>query len=447
MNMGLYRFQATPAAADDPKRDIRIGSAVAIFFFVVLLGWAALTPLDAAVRANGVISVLGNRQAVEHPTGGVVTALNVREGQQVRAGQILLELSAPETRAAERALTSDYFTLLAQRARLVAEQSGQRSFQPPPEFAGISPADRQLAEAALRMQAGEMRARASALAAQQSVLVQRGRQLAEQQSGFAQQRQSLIEQQRILGDELEGMREVAKKGFASINRIRALERADADLRGQQAAMTAQIARAGEGIGETRMQSLSLSQSSQEEIATQLRETEARISEVLPKLISVREQLQRSQIRASATGRVVGLSIFTVGGVVDPGQTLMEIVPDKRTLVVRAQVDPADADDVYVGQQAQLRFESVRDPNLPLIAGTVRTISADRFTNENTGEPYFVAEIDVQPSQLDRVRQLLGRGELRPGLPVDTMLSVRKRTALQYLLEPLTSSFRNALHEQ
>jgi len=447
MNMGLYHFQAAPAAADDPKRDIRIGAAVAIFFFVVLLGWAALTPLDAAVRASGVISVLGNRQAVQHPTGGVVTALNVREGQQVRAGQVLLELSAPETRAAERALTSDYFTLLAQRARLVAEQSGQRSFQPPAEFAGLSPADRQLAEAALKMQVGEMKARAAALAAQQSVLGQRGRQLAEQRSGYAQQRQSLIEQQRILGDELEGMREVAKKGFASINRIRALERADADLRGQQAAMTAQIARAGEGIGETRMQSLSLSQGTQEEVATQLRETEARISEVLPKLISVREQLQRSQIRAPATGRVVGLSIFTVGGVVDPAQTLMEIVPDKRTLVVRAHVDPADADDVYVGQEAQLRFESVRDPQLPLVTGTVRTISADRFTDESTGKSYFVAEIDVQPSQLDKVRQLLGRGELRPGLPVETMLSVRKRTALQYLLEPLTSSFRNALHEQ
>jgi HlyD family type I secretion membrane fusion protein len=279
------------------------------------------------------------------------------------------------------------------------------------------------------------------------VLGQRGRQLAEQRSGYAQQRQSLIEQQRILGDELEGMREVAKKGFASINRIRALERADADLRGQQAAMTAQIARAGEGIGETRMQSLSLSQSSQEEVATQLRETEARISEVLPKLISVREQLQRSQIRAPATGRVVGLSIFTVGGVVDPGQTLMEIVPDNRTLVVRAHVDPADADDVYVSQEAQLRFESVRSPNLPLVTGTVRTISADRFTDESTGKSYFLAEIDVQPSQLDEIRQLLGRGELRPGLPVDAMLPVRKRTALQYLLEPLTSSFRRALHEQ
>ena len=131
MNMEGQPFVTAATRADDPKRDIRIGGAIAFLFFVVLLGWAALTPLDAAVRATGVVSVLGNRQAVQHPTGGVVTALHVREGQQVRSGQILVELSAPETRAAERALTSDYFTLLAQRARLVAEQAGRLSFEPP----------------------------------------------------------------------------------------------------------------------------------------------------------------------------------------------------------------------------------------------------------------------------------------------------------------------------
>lgn len=447
MNMGLHRFERAAPAADDPKRDIRIGAGIAVLFFVVLLGWAALTPLDAAVRASGVISVLGNRQAVQHPTGGVVTALRVREGQRVQAGEILVELSAPEVRAAERALTSDYFTLLAQRSRLVAEQMGQPSFEAPSEFTGLAGADRVLAEAALRMQLGEMRARRASLSAQQSVLAQRARQLNEQQTGYAQQRNSMAEQERILGDELEGLREIAKKGFASTNRVRALERAEAGLRGQQAGMTAEIARAGEGVGETRMQSLSLAQTSQEEIATLLRQTEAQLSEVLPKLVSMREQLQRSQIAATASGRVVGLTIFTVGGVVDPGQTLMEIVPERRTLVVQAHVDPADADDVYVGQEAQLRFESVRGLNLPLLAGRVRTISADRFTDETTGRSYFRSEIDVQPSELQKVQQLLGRGELRPGLPVETMLTVRKRTALQYLFEPLTRAFGNALHEQ
>ncbi len=449
MNVGVHRFELLPrqTTPDDPTRDIRIGAGIAILFFVVLLGWAALTPLDAAVRAPGVISVLGNRQSVQHPTGGVITALHVREGQAVKSGDVLVELSAPETRAAERSLTGDYYMLLAQRARLSAEQSGRRSFDPPPEFAGLSPEDRPLAESALRMQVGEMRARVASLSAQQSVLSQRARQLGEQRSGYDQRRESLVEQRQIINDELTGLREIAEKGFASKTRVRALERAEADLRGQQAAMAAEMARAGEGVGETRMQSLSLVRQTQEEIATGLRETEAKLSEVLPKLIALREQLERAQIRAPATGHVVGLSVFTVGGVVAAGQTLMEIVPDERTLVIQAQVNPADADDVYRGQEAQLRFESVRGRDLPLISGRVRTISADRFTDEKTGHGYFRAEIEVPEDELRTIQGLLGHGQLRPGLPVDAMLSVRKRSALQYLLEPLTGSFRHALHEQ
>jgi len=191
----------------------------------------------------------------------------------------------------------------------------------------------------------------------------------------------------------------------------------------------------------------LSRDMQQQIATDLGDTAAKVSEVLPKLVAVREQLRRAQIRSPATGQVLGLTIFTVGGVVEPGQTLMDIVPDNNTLVIQARVSPADADDVYIGQEAQLRFESVRDRNLPLITGKVRTISADRFTDEKTGRSYFRAEIEVSPAQLKEVQQDLGHGKLRPGLPVSAMLSVRKRTALQYLLGPLTGGFDYALHEQ
>jgi len=292
-----------------------------------------------------------------------------------------------------------------------------------------------------------MGARRAALSAQQSVLSQRERQLREQQSGFAAQRSSVVQQRKILEAELSGLREVAEKGFASKNRVREMERADAQLEGQQAAMAAEMARTGEGMGETRMQSLSLARDTLQQIATDLRDTESKLSEVLPKLVAAREQLQRAQIRAPATGRVVGLTVFTVGGVVPPGQTLMDIVPDHKTLVIQAQVSPQDADDVYPGQVAQVRFESVRDRSLPLIPGTVKTISADRFTDEKTGHAYFRAEIEVQPAELKRIQGLLGRGQLRPGLPVDAMLSVRKRSALEYILDPLTGSFRHALHEE
>jgi HlyD family secretion protein len=212
-------------------------------------------------------------------------------------------------------------------------------------------------------------------------------------------------------------------------------------------MAAEIARASEGMGETRMQSLSMRRQTLEEVATELRDTQAKISEVLPRLIAAREQLARARVRAPATGQVVGLTIFTVGGVVAPGQTLMEIVPDNRALVIQAQVNPPDADDVFIGQTAQVRFLSVQNKNIPLLSGTVRTISADSFTDEKSGRSFFRAEVEVAPEELATVRGLLGQGQLRPGLPVEVVMAVRKRTALQYLLEPLTSNFWRSLREQ
>ena len=163
-------------------------------------------------------------------------------------------------------------------------------------------------------------------------------------------------------------------------------------------------------------------------------------------MATREQLEQSQVRAPATGQVVGLTVFTVGGVVRPGETLMDVVPDGRELIIRVSVNPGDADDVFVGQPAQVRFVSVHDRSLPLFTGKVRTMSADSFTDEKTGRSYFQAEIVVPEKELNRVRSVLGNGELRPGLPVEAVLTVRKRTALQYMLEPLTGALWRSGHE-
>jgi len=240
---------------------------------------------------------------------------------------------------------------------------------------------------------------------------------------------------------------VAEKGFASMNRVRALQRAQADLEGQEASMTAEYARAGEGIGETRMQGLSVTKSRLEDIETDLKDTQSKLSDVLPKLVAAREQLEHSQVRAPATGQVVGLTVFTVGGVVAPGQKLMDIIPDGRELVIQAQLKPTDADDAYVGQPAQVRFLSVHNRTLPLFSGKVKTVSADSFTDEKTGRTYFRVEVVVPEAELNRVRSVLGNGELRAGLPVETMLKVRKRTALQYLVEPLTGALWRSGHEE
>ena len=446
MSDALVLTSPVHTEAGDPRREIRLGTIIAVAFFVVFLGWAAFVPLDAGVHASGQIAVAGNRQTVQHKDGGVVTAIHVREGQHVKAGDVLVELSAPELKAAERSLTSDYLTLLAQRARLLAERSGQRDFAPPPEFATLSPADREIANGVMQLQRAEMHARSGSVSAQQSVLGQRAGQLVQQQSGYISQRNALIEQQRLIGEELDGLRKIAEKGFASMNRVRELERAQAELKGQQAAMEAEYARAGEGIGETKMQSLSVTKERLEQIESDLKDTQSKLSETLPKLVATREQLEHSQVRAPATGQVVGLQVFTVGGVVAAGQKLMDIVPDGKELIIQAQLAPTDADDAYPGQKAQIRFLSIHNRSLPLFTGTVRTVSADSFTDEKTGKSFFRAEIVVPESELNRVRSVLGQGELRPGLPVEVVMTVRKRTALDYLLEPLTGALWRSGHE-
>jgi HlyD family type I secretion membrane fusion protein len=442
----VVALQPIHSDAGNPRAEIRAGLLVAILFFVVFLGWAAFVPLDAGVSAPGTVAVLGNRQTVQHKDGGVITAIRVREGQHVQAGQVLVELSAPELLAAERALTSDYLTLLAQRARLLAERTGQHNFAPPAEFAALSPQDREIAAQVMELQRSEMGARSGSVSAQQSVLGQRAQQLVQQQGGYTQQRAALIEQQRLIGEELAGLKSIAAKGFASMNRVRELERAEADLKGQQASMEAEYARAGEGIGETKMQSLSVVRSRQEQIESDLKDTQSKLSETLPKLVATREQLEHSMVRAPVTGQVVGLTVFTIGGVVAPGQKLMDIVPDGRELVIQTQLKPTDADDAYPGQPAQVRFMSIHNRSLPLFTGRVRTVSADSFTDEKTGRTFFRAEIVVPEKELNEVRSVLGQGELRPGLPVEVVMTVRKRTALQYLLEPLTGALWRSGHE-
>lgn len=426
-------------AADRPHRELRIGGAIVALFFLGLLGWAAQTPLDAGAYAQGVIAVSGNRQAVQHRDGGIVTALHVAEGQTVTKGQALLKISASELVATERGLTGEIIALLAQRARLVAEQNRLSSVGEPAEFAAFAPEDRALAAEALRGQRLLFEARRNSLQTQRGVLGQRMRQHSEQINGYAYQMQSNKEQQRLIGEELDGLRQLLPKGFVSINRVRGMERTAAELDGAYGSYRADIARSSEAIGEARMQVVALDKQMMEEVAAQMREGQIRLDELQPKLVSVREQLARSTVRAPASGRVVGLKIFTVGGVVGAGETVMEIVPQDRALVVEAKASPTDADDLRPGMDTQVRFTALQERNLPILMGRISKISADSFEDERTGMRFFKIELLVPPSELAKLRQVREDGGLRAGLPVDVMIPLRKRTALSYLIEPLTQT--------
>lgn len=430
-----------PLLSDNPRQELRVGGAIAGAFFIGFLGWAAITPLDAGAYASGFIAVSGNRQAVQVRDGGVISAIHVQEGQTVVKGQVLVEISAGELRAAERATAGEVFTLLAQRARLTAERTRAGGIATPPEFASLTGEDKLLAADALILQRLQFNARRESLAAQRGVLGQRVNQLAEQSIGYERQLESNTEQKRLIGEELEGLRKLAAQGYAPMNRVRALERSEAALTGEEGSYRAQIARSGEAIGETRMQLMSLDQRMMEEVTGQLRDVQVRLDELQPKLVALREQLARSTVRAPEGGKVVGLTTFTIGGVAAPGSTLMEIVPQDRALVIQANVSPADADDLRVGQTTQIRFTSLHERDLPILKGRLTKLSADSFLDESTGQRFFRAEVSVPPAEMERIRKARGpRTGLQAGLPVEVLVPLRKRSALDYLVEPLLQTF-------
>lgn len=432
--------------ADSARKESRLGTVIAGIFFVGLLGSAAFIPLDAGAYAEGIVAVSGNRQAVQHRDGGIVTSLQVEEGQMVRQGAILLTISASEVVAAERGLAGEVVALWAERARLLAERDGLAQVAEPVEFASLSADDRLLADDAMRGQRLLFQARRNSIQAERGVLGQRTRQQLEQIGGYQHQMTSNREQRRLIGEELESLQGLASRGFVSINRIRALERAAAELDGNHGAYRADVARTREAAGEARLQIVSLERQMLEQVATQLREVQVRLDELLPRLAATREQLARAMIRAPASGRVVGLNAFTVGGIVAPGATVMEIVPQDRRLLIEAKAAPTDADDLRVGMTTQIRFSALQERNLPILNGRISNVSADSFEDERTGQRFFRIQVEVPPEELSVIRQFREDGGLRPGLPAEVMVPLRKRTALSYLVEPLTQTLWRAGRE-
>jgi len=410
----------SPASAEDDsgRSEIRIGVITLLVFFLGFGGWAAFAPLDAAVVAPGVVVVAGNRQTVQHRDGGIVSALHVKEGDRVASGQVLVELGSPEVVAQERALLSQVVDLQMQRARLTAERTGSRALQRPPEWAALSPEDRVVAEAAYERHQREVRGGGRGSWSPFDARI----------AGYQGEIAAINRQETLMQEELAGMRELAAEQLVPLTRVRALERGLAELQGRRSELTAMIA------------------STQQERHQDLRTVDARLAELTPQLAGARERLELTRLRAPADGTVVGLQVHTIGGVISPGQRVLDIVPEGQDLIIEAQVRPEDADDLAPGQRTEVRITSFGGRNLPIVYGEVLQVSADRFTDERDGRAYFMSQIAVSREEIDRLAESAGR-ELRAGLSAQVIVPTRERTALQYLLEPLDQTLWRSLREE
>jgi HlyD family secretion protein len=413
-----------PALSDAPRSEITLGLGALFAFFGLFLGWAAFAPLDAAVVAPGVIVVSGSRQTLQHQDGGVVSRLLVDEGKRVQQGDILIELNAPEVTARKQALLSQQLDLQMQRESLMAEAEGRQTLNKPEDWKNLPIEDRTMADIAFARQNTAANARLAALARQGAGL-RAG--VNARVAGYRDEIAAVDRQKTLLADELDGVRTLTEKGLAPATRLRSLERSLAELDGRRAQLRAQIAEADE------------------DRAAQIRDIEAKLATLSPQLAGARSQLERTLMRAPVSGAVVGLTVHTVGGVITPGQRVLDIVPDGQALIVEAQVKPDDADDLKAGQTAEVRVTAFHGRDMPIVKGRLKQVSADRFTDQQTGRAYFTAQVEVPPNELKRMASD-GKRQLRAGLSAEIMVPTRKRTALEYLLEPLNQTLWRSFRE-
>ena len=439
---------STPQEMDDnPKREIIFGLVVLAFFFLGFGAWAATARVDAAAIAPGVVVVSSNRQAVQHRDGGTVQRIFAKDGDEVQAGQVLAKLDDNELRANASSLIAQWIELHALAARLKVESKGGRNLPLPDVFADLQEPEASMADEAMDRQREELKARELSVSAQLNVNRQQIKELEASILGLNDRIASIDSQKLLLEDELVGMQDLASKGLAPLSRVRSLERALAELRGNRGSLIASIAQAEERMSKTRSEAIALERGETRDVTRELRETEGRISDLTPRLKGTQAQLDRTEILAPASGIVTNSSVFTEGGVISPGQMVMEIVPQSEPLIVEARLNPQDVDDVTSGMRAEVKFASLQGRNLPIIFGEVTGISADRKMDETTGMPFFGMKVTVSDEELLRIREAgVTDFVLQPGLPADVMVPLRKRTPLQFLTEPLTNSLWRSFRE-
>lgn len=398
----------------------RIAAVWFLGAFLLFLLWAFLAPIDAGVSVQGSVSVLGNRKSVQHLSGGVVQSIQVREGSRVREGDVLLRINPLKSDAELAGVELQYINLLATESRLRAEQR---------QFAPIVWAD----DLERRFKSGQAAVR-EAKQLQTQLFQSRRAEYEAQSAGLDEQIRGLkrvLESRAIqlksLQQEMVNTLELAKGGFVPQNQANQAERQKSELDSSMASTQAELARA-------QLQKAQLHSALLKDIHQQLQEAQKNRDALLTKLDAVRFDRELTDVRAQVSGSIVGLKVFSVGGVITPGQVLMEIVPDKEHLLVQAKIPALVIDKVAVGMPADLRFVSFNQSTTPVITGVLTVVGADKEPVTNPNEPeYYLAQVEATPEGLKQ----LGSLKLQPGMPVDVVVKSGERSFMSYWLKPLT----------
>jgi HlyD family secretion protein len=441
-----YAAQAYAAEADLASRPrtrlpLMIGLGAILLFGGVFGVWSTVAPLASAAIAPGAIKAEGSRRTVQHLEGGIVREILARDGDKVVAGQVLARLDDVASLAQHATLKAQRITILAQQARLAAEFSGARNIVWPDEILREKQEPR--AADAMAVQTALFISRRTALDSQLQVMSERIEQLNATIASARAQIKSQDEQLELMRAEIAVVADMVKLGHERKSRLLGLQRQEAALVGTRSDLQSQIVRSEASIAENRAQMKSLRDQRANEIANELTEVRQKLIEAQEKEKQAADVAVRRDIVAPIGGSVMNSRIFTVGGVVKPGDAVLDIVPAEDRLVAEVQVAAGDIDVVHAGLQAEVRLPAFKQRLVPFVDGKVVFVSADAVVDERTQRSYYRAHIVIDSGQLARLSNV----QLTPGMPVEALILVGERTFLEYLIQPLRDSFARAFREQ
>lgn len=432
---------ASPKVETSIRRHLVLGIAICTVLIAGIGGWAATAELSGAVIAPGVLVVESSVKNVQHPQGGVVGAINVGDGDLVGAGDVVMRLDDTQIRSSLGIVNSALDEVTARMARLTAEQTGVPTIAFPDDLLGRGDDSEVTA-----LLAGERRLfelRREAREGQKSQLKERVLQFQEEVRGLDGQAEAKAREIALIQEELAGLRDLFEKELVSTTRVKALEREEARLIGERNQLIAAVAQAKGKIAETELQIIQVDQNMRSEATRELADLRAKAAELGERRVAAMDELARVDIRAPQDGMVHRLAVHTVGGVVAPGELIMQIVPRGDSLIVEAKVSPSDIDQLQIGQPALLRLTAFNQRTTPEIGASVLRISADLAEDERTGASFYTVHLTIPEEELSR----LGDVELVPGMPVEAFVETAPRTALSYLTKPLVDQAARAFREE
>src|SRR5262245_10198042 len=441
------RGSATPQTADrsgpsDSIKSIAMAGWIIIgLFFGVFGAWAVSAPLNGAVVATAVVKVEGNRKSVQHLDGGIVKELRVKEGDKVKAGDILIVLDESQARAEFEVLSQQNLVLRLTEERLRTEYNRGTNLVLPSEFS--ERANTPDVQEVWRGQLFQFESRLASVDGQRKVITEKIAQLESQIKGSEAQLRAYQEQYESVQKEMKSIQALVDQGLIARPRYLQLERSGAALQGNAAETSANIAKARQAIAEQQQQMAQLDNDRMSDISKELRDTQARLLEVIARRANAQAVLGRIEIRSPYTGRVVGLSVFSVGGVINRGDKIMDVVPEEESLIVEAQIAVEDISEVRPGMRADVHLTAYKQRITPVVQGEVTNVSADRLTDSKTNNPYYVALIRVDEDELKSIPN----AKLYPGMPAQVTIQTIERSALDYLIGPLSMSFSKAFRQR